>query len=245
MGRVIAVLSGKGGTGKTSVCAALALALAQSGKRVLCIDLDVGLRNLDIALGISDVPALPFTEVMNGSASLSAAAVHPDCPNLHFFTAPVGLTPEELDEKAFTALVLSARERFDYIFLDAPAGVGAGFHMAARAASTQLLVTGPEPASLRDGTRSGELLELMGKSDVRLVVNRVDARLYRDMGITVDDVMDMVGYPLLGLVPEDRSVTLAAVQGKNLLQYTYKGAAAALGRIARRLDGQRVPLKKL
>lgn len=240
---MIAVLSGKGGTGKSTVCAGLAIALAQMGKRVLCLDLDVGLRNLDIALGLSEEPALPFTDVCEGSAPLSAAAGHPDFETLFFFTAPVGRVPEELDAAAFSRMIKKARQEFDYVLLDAPAGVGAGFRLAAENASTELLVTGPEPAALRDGRRSGEILELMGKSDVRLVVNRVDSKLYASMNMTVDDVMDMVGYPLLGLVPEDRNVTLSAVGGKSLLQYTRRGAAAALKRIASRLDGNYVPLK--
>lgn len=239
------MLSGKGGTGKTSVCAGLACALARSGASVLCIDLDVGLRNLDLALGLADVPALPFTEVSEGEAELYFAAAHPEFPGLYFFTAPVGKNAEELDADAFRDMVDDAREQYDYVFLDAPAGVGAGFHLAASCASLELLVTGPEPGALRDGTRSGEILELMGKKDVRLVVNRVDPKLYASMGMTVDDVMDMVGYPLLGLIPEDRNVTLAAVQGKALLDYTYRGAASAMNRIARRLKGESVPLKKL
>lgn len=116
-------------------------------------------------------------------------------------------------------MMAEVRRTFDVCLLDAPAGVGAGFQMAARAASSELLVTGPDPGALRDGARTGEILELMGKRDVRLVVNRVNPKLYRSMGLTVDDVMDLVGYPLLGLVPEDRNVTLAAVHDRPLLQY--------------------------
>lgn len=245
MGAVIAVLSGKGGTGKTSICAGLAVSLAAAGQRVLCLDLDMGLRNLDIALGLSQVPALPFTEVCAGAARLEDAARHPDYPELRFLTAPVGRGFEALEESAFEALIEAARGAFDFCFLDAPAGVGTGFRLAAKAASRQILVTGPDPAALRDGARTGELLELIGKAEVRLVVNRVQPKLYAAMGMTVDDVMDLVGYPLLGLVPEDRNVTLAAVHDKALVQYARGGAAAACRRMARRLMGEPVPLGKL
>lgn len=245
MGTVAAVLSGKGGTGKTSVCAGLAVSLAAAGQKVLCLDLDMGLRNLDIALGMSQTPALPFTEVCAGSASLSDAARHPDYPELRFLTAPVGRDFETLDKGTFLALIQEARQAFDFCFLDVPAGVGAGFRLAAQAASRQILVTGPDPAALRDGARTGELLELMGKAEVRLVVNRVQPKLYAAMGMTVDDVMDMVGYPLLGLVPEDRNVTLAAVHSRALVQFEKGGAAAACRRMARRLMGEPVPLGKL
>ena len=105
MGKVMAVLSGKGGTGKTTVCAGLALELAAQGCRVLCIDLDVGLRNLDIALGMAQVPALSFPDVSEGGASLLEAARHPGCEALSFLTAPVGRRPEELDQEAFARMM--------------------------------------------------------------------------------------------------------------------------------------------
>lgn len=243
MGNVIAVLSGKGGTGKTTVCAGLATGLAAQGRRVLCIDLDVGLRNLDIALGLAQVPALSFPDVSEGGEPIQSAARHPAYETLFFLTAPVGRNPEELDQEAFDRMMAEVRRTFDVCLLDAPAGVGAGFQMAARAASSELLVTGPDPGALRDGARTGEILELMGKRDVRLVVNRVNPKLYRSMGLTVDDVMDLVGYPLLGLVPEDRNVTLAAVHDRPLLQYARRSPAAdAFRRMSKRLQGLPVPL---
>ena len=243
MGNVIAVLSGKGGTGKTTVCAGLAAGLAAQGRRVLCIDLDVGLRNLDIALGLAQVPALSFPDVSEGGEPIQSAARHPAYETLFFLTAPVGRNPEELDQEAFDRMMAEVRRTFDVCLLDAPAGVGAGFQMAAQAASSELLVTGPDPGALRDGARTGEILELMGKRDVRLVVNRVNPKLYRSMGLTVDDVMDLVGYPLLGLVPEDRNVTLAAVHDRPLLQYARRSPAAdAFRRMSKRLLGLPVPL---
>lgn len=243
MGNVIAVLSGKGGTGKTTVCAGLATGLAAQGRRVLCIDLDVGLRNLDIALGLAQVPALSFPDVSEGGEPIQSVARHPAYETLFFLTAPVGRNPEELDQEAFDRMMAEVRRTFDVCLLDAPAGVGAGFQMAAQAASSELLVTGPDPGALRDGARTGEILELMGKRDVRLVVNRVNPKLYRSMGLTVDDVMDLVGYPLLGLVPEDRNVTLAAVHDRPLLQYARRSPAAdAFRRMSKRLLGLPVPL---
>ena len=243
MGIVISVLSGKGGTGKTTVCAGLAVALAVLEKSVLCVDMDMGLRNLDIALGMPEEPVLPFTEVSQGTALLMDATSHPRIPGLRLLTAP--MSHGEMDLAAFQNMLLAAREQFDYVLLDAPAGVGDGFRMAAEISSMQLLVTGPDPAAVRDGIRVGELLELMGKENVRLIVNRVDPKLYALLGITIDDIMDTVGYGLLGLVPEDINVLLAAVEELALREYTRKGAAAAFTRIAKRLMGQKVPLKNL
>ena len=244
MSMVVAVLSGKGGTGKTSVCAALATAVAKMGHRVLCMDLDVGLRNLDISLGMAAEPVLSFHDAMEGSISLSDAAPHPLIPNLYLLTAPVGKIPEELNQEAFAQLVQRARQEFSWVFLDAPAGVGAGFRMAAMNSGLQLLVAGPDPASLRDAARACELLELMGKQHPRLVVNRVATRLYASLELTVDDIMDTVGCGLMGLVPEDMAVPLAAARDKPLLLAAGKAPAAlACQRIARRLLGHSVPLK--
>ena len=117
MGELVAILSGKGGTGKTSVCAGIATALAQQGEKVLCIDCDIGLRNLDIALGISELGALSFTEVCSGGYSLEQAAVHPVYPNLSFLTAPLSCTADAVDVDAFGEMLSEAQSRFHYILL--------------------------------------------------------------------------------------------------------------------------------
>lgn len=242
MGEAIAVLSGKGGTGKTSITAALATALASEGNRVLCIDCDVGLRNLDIPLGLSDTASLSFLDVCEGGYALEQLAAHPLFPTLYFLTAPMSRRAEQIDADAFAAMVLSAREKFDYIFLDAPAGVDAGFRLAAVKADRVLLVTGSDPAAVRDAGRTGQVLELMGKENVRLIVNRISPKLVSTMDLTVDDVMDNAGLPLIGVVPEDPNVVLAAAFSKPLLTYTKKGAAAACRRIAKRLQGMPVKI---
>ena len=237
MGEVIAVLSGKGGTGKTSITAGLACALASEEHKVLCIDCDVGLRNLDISLGASDQASLSFLEVCQGHYSLDQLRPHPSFPSLYFLTAPMSCSAEDIDPVAFGQLVMSARQRYDYVFLDAPAGVDAGFRLCAAKADRVLLVTGPDPAAVRDAGRTGQMLELMGREDVRLVVNRVTPKLVSSMDLTIDDVMDDTGLPLIGIVPEDPNVVLAAAFGKPLLNYTKKGAAAACRRIAQRVQG--------
>lgn len=244
MGELFAVLSGKGGTGKTSVCAGVATALAEAGKRVLCIDCDVGLRNLDISLGITDSGALSFLDVMTGGYSLDQTAVHPDYPSLFFLTAPVNCPVEQIDEGPFCQMLHQARERFDYVFLDAPAGVDGGFRLVSAAADRFLLVTGAGPAAVRDAARVGDLLELMGKKDVRLVVNRVDRAVLDTVRLTVDDVMDTAGLPLMGVVLEDQHVTLAAAFGRPVLQYARRCTAAKAYRsIAKRIQGFHEPIK--
>jgi septum site-determining protein MinD len=243
VGELIAVLSGKGGTGKTSVCAGLATALAASGRRVLCIDCDVGLRNLDISLGLSDSGALSFLDVAEGHYSLAQAAVHPLYPTLSFLTAPMNRAVEKIDPVSFGAMLRKARREFDFIFLDAPAGVDAGFRLVSGVADRFLVVTGSGPAAVRDATRVGDLLELMGKKDVRLVVNRVDREVLSTVRITIDDVMDSAGLPLTGIVLEDPYVTLAASFGQPLLKYAKRcPAAKAYRKIAKRIQGFHEPI---
>ena len=243
MGELIAVVSGKGGTGKTSVCAGIATALAESGKRVLCVDCDVGLRNLDISLGISDCGGLSFLDVSEFGYELENAPHHPIYDNLSFLTAPMNRSPEDINTESFIALFQRARERFDYIFLDAPAGVDAGFRLVCAAADSFLVVTGAGPAAVRDAARVGELLELAGKTNAKLIVNRVDKDLLSTVRLTIDDVMDTAGLPLLGIVLEDCHVTLAAAFGLPLLKYASRCEATRdFRRIAARLQGYHKPI---
>ena len=243
MAELIAVLSGKGGTGKTSVCAGLAAALAQGGEQVLCIDCDAGLRNLDISLGLSQFSALSFLDVCQGGYSLDMAVRHPLYPSLAFLTAPVSCPAEEVDPAAFGAMLEQARKSFSFVLLDAPAGIDAGFRLAARYADRILLVTGPDPAAIRDAARAADELERMGKTNVRLIVNRISKKMAAVLHLTVDDIMDSAGLPLMGLVPEDSNVMLATAFKQPLLAFTKKGAAAACCRIAKRLQGMKVPVK--
>ena len=242
MGELIAVLSGKGGTGKTSVCAGVAQALSQMGQKVLCVDCDIGLRNLDIALGLSEVGTISFLDVCRGEYALDMATNHPVYPNLYFLTAPIGCTADSVDPLEFAQMLNEARKHFHYILLDAPAGIEAGFQLAAKAADRVILVTGSDPASIRDARQAGDVLELMGKRNIRLVVNRINKKMAAAMNLTVDDIMDQAGLPLLGIVPEDPNVVLAAAFRQPLLGYTRKGAAAACRRIAKRIQGLTVPV---
>ena len=242
MGELIAVLSGKGGTGKTSVCAGVATALSQMGKKVLCVDCDIGLRNLDIALGISELGAISFQDVCRGEYDVTMATQHPIYPNLQFLTAPMNCPAGEIDPLEFAQMLNKAREKFHYVFLDAPAGIEAGFRLAAKAADRIILVTGSDPASIRDARQASEVLEQMGKTNIRLIVNRISKKMAAALNLTVDDIMDEAGLPLLGLVPEDQKVVLAAAFRQPLLGYTKKGAAAACQRIAKRIEGYVVPV---
>lgn len=200
MAQIVSLISGKGGTGKTSLCAGIAACLARDGFRVLAIDLDVGLRNLDIALGMADEAALPFTAVMRGETPIEQATPHPSQSRLSLLTAPVREQIESIGLRPFGAMLRQAKGKFDWILLDAPAGLGRGFQLATAFADEAIVVTLADPASQRDAARATELLLAKRDIPVRMAVNRVSPKLFTRMQSTVDDVMDLVGLPLLGLV---------------------------------------------
>ena len=245
MGQVLAFTSGKGGTGKTTLCAGIACCLAAEGYRVLCIDADVGLRNLDISLGMRELAPVSFADVLNDRYSLSEATPHPEIPLLYLLTAPVAEKPETIRFQDFGALLETVRHYFDFCLIDSAAGVGDGFHFAATFADRVLVVATPDPASLRDAAGTADQLSLMGKQSVKLIVNRVTPAVFRALHWTVDDVMDETGLPLLGIVPEDPNVVLAAAANRPLILCTDRRAARGCLHIARRLCGEKVPLLRI
>ena len=244
-GQCIAVVSGKGGTGKTSLAAGVGAALALSGSRVLCLDCDVGLRNLDLTLGLSDRTLMDFSDVARGRCSLDMAAVeHPKVPGLFLLTAPVRMRGSPVTAEQMAQLLREVRTRYDFCLLDAPAGLGYGFQLATCDADRCIVVTTADATSLRDAQRA--VTKLMGQiEDIHLVVNRVEPRMIGKLRTTIDVAMDTAGLPLLGMVPEDPQVLLCANQGTPLILRASRGAAIAYLNIARRLLGQRVPLMKL
>lgn len=242
LGEVIAFVSGKGGTGKSALCAALATALAQSGKRVLCVDMDIGLRNLDVFLGLATDDVLSVADLCAGSYALSAVAPHPHFPTLYFVTAPTNGAFSQLPEQGFDAFLTRAQREFDFILLDGAAGLGDNFRFLCRRATLCLVPLLPDPASVRCAECCAQELEILGVKNARMILNRSYTELLKAMGMNVDDVMDAVGLPILGIVPADPAVSAAASRGIELLQYEKRGAAAACRRIAARLMGQKVPL---
>lgn len=244
MACVIAVASGKGGTGKTSLVGAVGSCLAALGHPTLCIDMDVGLRNLDLSLGLGDRALMDFTDVMQGRCPLNKAVVeHPEIQGLYVLTAPMNLPPD-LTESAMRDLLRQAGERFEFILLDAPAGLGDCFQLAVCGCTRALVVATSDASSLRDAQWT--VCELDRRVEtIHLIVNRVQPKLLRKLRTTIDDAMDTVGLPLLGIVPEDDNVMLSANRGQPLILCSNGGAALAYLNIARRLRGDRVPLMKL
>ena len=243
MGVVITITSGKGGTGKTSLTGGIAASLAQMGRSVLCIDMDIGLRNLDIALGLNDRALMDFSDVALGRCPLARAAVeHPDIKGLSLLSSPMSL-PSNLTAESVRSMLNTARTMYDYILIDSPAGLGTGFHLAVCAADRVLVVATNDATSLRDAQRTVLQLEHIPK--VHLIMNRIQPQLLRRLRTTIDDAMNSAGLPLIGVVPEDVHVMLCANQNLPLITRGKRGAAQACWNIAHRLEGYPIPIMRI
>ncbi len=246
LGQVIAVVSGKGGTGKTSFTAMVGKALAELGRRTLCLDCDIGLRNLDLALGLSDRALMDFTDVINGRVDLEHAVVqHPRFPALYLLTAPVSLRGAHVHRSDMAALLDEIREQFDFCLIDASAGLGSAFRLATDNADRAIVISTTDPPSLRDAQRTVMELRDFPAGRLHLVVNRVRRRLLKSLHSNIDDAMDAAGLPLLGVIPEDENVPALLGRGSIGEFGYYSGAERACQNIALRLCGRRVPLMKL
>lgn len=246
MGTAYVVASGKGGTGKTSFVAGVGSALAYSGYKTLCIDADIGLRNLDIALGMTDRVLMTFADVIQGRCSLEKAAVaHPQIPTLHLLTAPMQRDIGHISAEEMHDFIQQAKQEFDFCIIDAPAGLGSGFRLAASGADRAIIVTTTDSSSLRDAQHAVMELSDYPMRSRHLVVNRVEKKLLRKLHRNIDDAIDTAGLPLIGIVPEDTRVQLATNREIPIILTESKGAAKAYTNIAKRLCGTHVPLMKL
>lgn len=245
LGRVIAVLSGKGGVGKTFFSANVSAALSDLGRKTLVIDFDVGLRNLDLALGMQDSTPFDFTDVLNGTATLeSAITVHPLHKNLCFLGGPQFSEISELSDDSLEKLTQAVRESFDYIIVDCAAGIGRGFTLAAKAADSVILVATPENSSVRDSERTCSILREKGMNDIYLVVNRVRPKEIKRAELNnIDEIIDTVNVRLLGLIPEDVKTSVRANRGELTLDCKKaKMQATAIRNVAKRITGVETPL---
>ncbi|MBQ9552363.1 MAG: P-loop NTPase [Clostridia bacterium] len=240
MAKRIVIASGKGGVGKSSVSAGLALALQRSGYRVLLVDCDIGLRSLDLILGAGaellfhwgDViqkrctPEQALTAVAGGVSLLSAPS--------DFESA---YTPEAMRE-----LAAAYDEAFDFILFDSPAGIGFGLELAAAAAQLALIVATPDEVCVRSGQVAADTLSRSGVADSRLIINRFDSRsVAKGKLLNIDEVIDCTHLRLIGVVPADPAVTFGMSRGQAMNE---KGKAMkAFDRIAERLNGKRVLLQ--
>lgn len=235
MGKVIAVVSGKGGTGKTTTTGALGSCLAVMGYKTLCVDCDVGLRNLDMNLGMTDNAVLDFSDVISGEIELTkACSAHKKIENLYFLSCPAVGTVQDYDRDTMIKLAEQARESFDFCLMDSAAGIGSGFMLASGAADGAIIVTTGDNAGIRDAARVAQELVGLDIKNIYLIVNRISRRRFRESGLTVDDIIDTVGVQLIGVIFEDDDVSLAANDDTPLVLYKRRGASKQYLRAAQR-----------
>ena len=247
MSTAICVASGKGGTGKTSVASGLACCLAALDYKVVALDADVGLRNLDLVLGLADRAVFDFTDVIAGRVTLEGALTrHPDIPNLYLLAAPLGTFIDRVSISDMQALVQKIKQSFDFCIIDCPAGLGFGFQLAVAVADRAVVVCTTDVASLRDAQLTRFELIDHGVRDIRLVLNRVRPKLIKKLqAVNIDEAIDRTGIQLVGIVPEDPNVIACANQGVLVFSRMNTPAAKAYRNIARRLLGEQIPLLKI
>ncbi|MDR0530463.1 MAG: P-loop NTPase [Oscillospiraceae bacterium] len=238
MAQIIALASGKGGVGKSTVSALLAQAMAARGHKVLLIDCDIGLRSLDLILGVDEHALFTWADVVLGRCSLQQAVMV--CrENIHLLCAP--LQPERaLTDGVLRQLVQTCRV-YDVILIDAPAGLGFGFRMAMKAAARCLLVSTPDPVCVRSVSVAARQALRLGVKDVRLLINRFDAGAAARGGlVALDDVIDQTEAQLIGVFPQEPRLFYRNANGAALRDSPVVRAAA---RVAARIDGENVPLE--
>ena len=246
MGQVIAVVSGKGGTGKTAFSTLTGLALAELGQRTLLLDCDIGLRNLDLTLGMSDRAVMDFTDVIAGRAALEDACVqHPTQRSLYLLTSPSNLRGQRVSEEQMRALTGEIRSAFDCCLIDASAGIGNAFRLATSCADRAIVVSNTDATALRDAQRTVMELSRFPNGKLHLVINRVRPRMLRALHQSLDDAIDAAGLPLLGVIPDDETIPLLPNRKSAGLFGRRSPAEDACRNIARRILGERVPLMKI
>ena len=245
MGKVIAVSSGKGGTGKTTAVAALSSCLAVLGHKTLCIDFDAEMRNLDLALGMTDFAVMDFMDVVSGRVKLlDACSKAPKIPNLSFLSAPATPIPGDVDTKAVKQMFNEIRRNFDYCLVDSPSGIGPGFKFAHSNADMAIIITTGEYAAMRGANRTAAAMREAGIYNLRLLINRILPGNFKRIETTVDDIIDMVGVQLLGLIPEDRYIFQALHANIPLVLFKKRHSAYDFLDAARRITGEEIPLQQ-
>ena len=247
MGEAIVITSGKGGVGKTTSSANIGTALALLGKKVCMVDTDIGLRNLDVVMGLENRIIFDLVDVADGRCRLAQAMIK-DKRFDELYLLPAAqtkdkdsITPEQIKE-----IILELKKDFDYVIIDCPAGIEQGFKNAIAGADRAIVVTTPENAAVRDADRIIGLLEANKLRGAKLIINRVRANMMKngDM-LDIDEICQILAVDLIGIVPDDEHVIKAANSGEPTVMSATSRASIAYRNIARRIVGDAVPLMLL
>jgi septum site-determining protein MinD len=244
---VVTITSGKGGVGKTTTTANLAVALASTGDKVCCIDGDIGLRNLDVVLGLENRIVYDLVDIIEGRCRLRQAMIR-DKRLEELYLIPAAQTRDKsaVSPSDMVKLCDELREEVDWILLDSPAGIERGFRNTIAPADTVLVVTNPEVSAVRDADRIIGLVESEEKGPVRLIINRVNQALTKrgDM-LSADDVVELLAIKLIGVIPDDENVIISTNRGQPVAFEPKSRSGRAFKNIAMRLKGEEVPFLDL
>ncbi len=248
-GRVIVITSGKGGVGKTTASANIGLALANTGASVCLVDMDIGLRNLDILMGLENRVVYNLVDVVEERCKLRQALVRDKrLPNLSLLPAAQTRDKTAVNSEQMKALCQELKTLFEFVIVDSPAGIESGFQNAVAGAQEAIIICTPEMSAVRDADRIIGLLEAR-KDEIeqyRLVVNRIRPAMVRNADMmSVDDVLDILSVKLLGVVPEDEEIIISTNKGEPVAGTDNIRSGLAFRNIARRLRGEDVPLMDL
>ena len=246
MNEVIVVTSGKGGVGKTTTTANLGIGLAHLNKRVVMVDTDIGLRNLDVVLGLENRIIYNLVDVIEGNCRIKQALIRDKrYPNLYLLPSAQTRDKSSVSPEQMKKLIDQLKDDFDYIILDCPAGIEQGFQNAIAAADRAIVVTTPEVAAIRDADRIIGLLDAKKISKIELVVNRMRFDMIRngDM-MSLNDIIDILSIDLIGAIPDDENVVVSTNQGEPLVGKQTMAGQAYMN-ICLRLLGEQIPLLAL
>jgi len=247
MSEVIVVTSGKGGVGKTTASANIGTGLAALGKKVAMVDADIGLRNLDVIMGLENRIVYDLIDVVEGTCRLKQALIKDKrFPNLFLLPAAQTKDKDAVSIEQMQKLCDHLRDEFDYVILDCPAGIEHGFRNAIAGADRAVVVTTPEISAVRDADRIIGLLEASELRNPVLILNRIRPEMVKrgDM-MALDDVTDILAIDVLGVVPDDESIVISANRGEPAVLDLSSRAGQAFRNISRRLTGEDVPLMNL
>lgn len=244
---VVTITSGKGGVGKTTTTANLAVALAAGGHKVVCIDGDIGLRNLDVVLGLENRIVYDLVDVVEGRCRTRQAMIRDKrLPELYLIPAAQTRDKSAISPSDMVRLCDELRDEFDWVFIDSPAGIERGFRNVIAPADKVVVVTNPEVSAVRDADRIIGLIEAEEKGPAKLILNRINPAMIRrgDM-LAADDVLELLAVELIGIVPEDESILISTNRGQPAAFDEKTRAGKAFQNIARRLKGENVPFLDL
>ncbi len=248
MSRIIVVTSGKGGVGKTTSSANLGMAIAKLGRKVVLVDADFGLRNLDLLLGLENRIVYTALEVIARECKLDQALVKDKRqPNLSLLAAPQTRNKTAITAAHMKALVEVLSRYFDYVLIDCPAGIESGFQNAIAGAREAIIVTTPEISAVRDADRVVGLLEANRITDIKLILNRIRPAMVKNNDMmSVEDVLDILSVKLIGVIPDDEQVIVSTNKGEPLVLSDKPSlAGTAYMNVAKRLEGKEVEFLEL